>query len=342
LPSELNECSGIDELVDGKYLMHNDSGNPNEVFIVDTTCAIQKRIIVRNMQNNDWEDISLDSAGNLYIGDFGNNSQNRKNLRIGIIANLVSEIKDTVEAKFIEFKFEDQNEFPPPASRMTFDCEALGFYGDSLYMITKNWSAPFSGQAKLYVLPALPGNYTAHLVDSTNLGTVKEIAWVTGIDIKYNRMILIGSAYAWSFHFTDLPRFDSLIKRYEVFPISQKEGISFNGDGALITDESTGGFGSMYELGFDQVLSSELLYQKPINLHYVNGGISIDIGLRILDKCELWSIDGHLIWGGSPKNINGKIVLKWSDFYATKGIYVVKLIDEKGSTFVTQIAITEN
>ena len=41
-----------------------------------------KKVVVVNAENNDWEDLTADDKGNLYIGDFGNNHNKRKNLSI--------------------------------------------------------------------------------------------------------------------------------------------------------------------------------------------------------------------------------------------------------------------
>lgn len=60
---------------------HNDGGSPAELFGLDATGQLQKTTPVA-LPNVDWEDLTRDPAGHLYIGDFGNNLNNRRNLTI--------------------------------------------------------------------------------------------------------------------------------------------------------------------------------------------------------------------------------------------------------------------
>lgn len=41
-----------------------------------------RTITIEGVENNDWEDIAKDKNGFTYIGDFGNNDNDRKNLAI--------------------------------------------------------------------------------------------------------------------------------------------------------------------------------------------------------------------------------------------------------------------
>ncbi len=82
-PKNLKEVSGI-------YYSNNsqsiwaieDSGNENEIYALDSTGNILKTIQITDIENIDWEDITQDKTGNIYIGDFGNNDNDRKNLAI--------------------------------------------------------------------------------------------------------------------------------------------------------------------------------------------------------------------------------------------------------------------
>ena len=60
-----------------------DSGNANEIYGLNfENGAIEKTLTIENTENIDWEDITKDKEGNLYIGDFGNNDNERKDLCI--------------------------------------------------------------------------------------------------------------------------------------------------------------------------------------------------------------------------------------------------------------------
>ena len=77
----VSESSGLLFLND-KLITHNDSGGSNNLYEVDTLDgSISKTIKIKNSTNKDWEDIAVDSKY-IYIGDFGNNNGNRKDLLI--------------------------------------------------------------------------------------------------------------------------------------------------------------------------------------------------------------------------------------------------------------------
>jgi hypothetical protein len=72
---QLPEASGIvkSRRHPGTYWVHNDSGNAPVLFAVrrDGTVIRRFRLAIPNL---DWEDIAIDEAGHLYLGDIGNNA----------------------------------------------------------------------------------------------------------------------------------------------------------------------------------------------------------------------------------------------------------------------------
>jgi hypothetical protein len=140
----------------------NDSGNQPEMYQIDSTNGnVLRTVVIRNTVNTDWESITQDDS-NVYIGDFGNNAGNRKDLRILKITKtfLFNPENDTVNATYIYFYYSDQIYFTAAFNRNNFDCEAFFYYNDSLHLFSKNWS---DMQTKHYVLPVTPGFYKAHL-----------------------------------------------------------------------------------------------------------------------------------------------------------------------------------
>ena len=156
LPEAVQESSGL--LRDGPYLItHNDSGNPPELFVLDTASLdIVRRGRVTNAPNKDWEDIAQDDAY-FYIGDFGNNLGSRKDLRILRISKEAFAESSSVEAGFISFSYEDQTDFSG-TSNSDWDAEALLVGQDSLWVFTKQWQ---SGGTTAYGFPKQPGTYVA-------------------------------------------------------------------------------------------------------------------------------------------------------------------------------------
>ncbi len=159
LSPELAETSGL-VFFDGQLWTINDGGNPAELFQVDTlTGTILRKVTIGNSVNIDWESITQ-SDRSLYIGDFGNNFGNRKDLRIAVLSksDFNNPLTDTVWAEFISFNYSDQNDFAPALNKNNFDCEAFFYHNDSLHLFSKNWSDLYT---RHYILPAVQGTYQA-------------------------------------------------------------------------------------------------------------------------------------------------------------------------------------
>ena len=127
LPSDLREVSGM-TYVDGKLWVIQDAGNTEELFQLSNEGKIAKKIKLTSIKNHDWEAITHDDEGNLYIGDFGNNNNARENLAIYKIkkSDLNKTSIDVVET--IYFNYEDQKDFPPKKKELFYDI-ALNKYG---------------------------------------------------------------------------------------------------------------------------------------------------------------------------------------------------------------------
>lgn len=163
LPEALCEVSGMARLPNGDLWMLNDGGNAPSLYRLDPVSDSIREIRSLSCTNIDWEDLSADPAGNLYIGDFGNNGNNRRDLCI-YQYSLSTGMLDS-----ILFSYPDQNVFPPAEEKnRNFDCEAMAFFRDSLHLFSKN---RFKSDhiTKHYVVPARPGRYVAELRDSIRL-----------------------------------------------------------------------------------------------------------------------------------------------------------------------------
>lgn len=183
VPFEIAESSGIAMTTGTKIWSHNDSGGKNELYSFEFKGNILRTITISNATNIDWEDLAVDNKKRIYIGDFGNNNNIRKDLVIYRIPDPESFLENSVEAEAIHFSFEDQASFPPDASQRNFDVEALVWKSDSLYMFTKDRSTPITGYTKLYKIAASPGTQVARLAGKYYLGNTTTSARVTSADI---------------------------------------------------------------------------------------------------------------------------------------------------------------
>lgn len=158
LPICINENSGLTQAWQANYYWtHNDSGGSNELYMIDKRGYIFDTLFVNDSKNIDWEELTKDDQGHIYIGDFGNNSQARKDLTIYKHKN------NTTEK--ITFRYADQTDFP--AKQRIFDCEAFFWFQGNLYLFSKDWSNKHL--SKIYVIPDKAGDYSVSPKDSVFL-----------------------------------------------------------------------------------------------------------------------------------------------------------------------------
>jgi sugar lactone lactonase YvrE len=131
-PSRLHETSGIvaSRKYPGVLWTHGDSGNDPKLIAINTDGVVLAEVMVRGAPNTDWEDICADNQGNLYIGDIGNN-------HAMFLARYVYRIPepdpyhpppDAVStSKRWQYRYPDKERF---------DCEAMFWDGQSLYVIS--------------------------------------------------------------------------------------------------------------------------------------------------------------------------------------------------------------
>lgn len=220
----------------------NDSGNQPSIYLVDTATGLPvKEVRITNVGNDDWEALAED-ADHIYIGDFGNNDGNRRNLRILIVnkSAIGPGLVSSVTASQIRFSYPDQTSFNS-SNTHNFDCEAFVCYNDTLHLFTKNWG---NYQTKHYTLPTLAGTYVATLVNSYNVNClVTDATVIVNTDGK-PQLALLGydqrdlSTSLWLFWDMDhLGRPFSmnrwLVRMPSMLGIGQVEGICFKNPHSL-------------------------------------------------------------------------------------------------------------
>lgn len=254
LPNGLQESSGLAIESEQVFWSHNDSGGASALTAFDSSGVALRILNLNNAANIDWEELAQDDAGNLYIGDIGNNANERQDLIIYRIPAPASILTDTVSAEIIQVSYGDQTAFPPALASFDFDMEAMIWLNDSLYFFSKNRTDPFDGYTRMYGIPAVPGIQVATVMDSFYTGPgPKELWWVTAADISpdASQLVLLSSDKLWHFSCFTAPRFfDGRVTQFN-FPLTQKEAIAFQSDSRLLlTDELLPflGGGDLYEL----------------------------------------------------------------------------------------------
>ena len=246
LPGSLHENSGI-QLIQNSNLLWalNDSGNKNRIYGINTKGKI-KKVITINAKNNDWEDLTSDPKGNLYIGDFGNNYSKRKNLAILKVAANDLKNNKNADVERIRFYFPDQQKFPPKKGHLYFDTESFFFYNDHLYLFTRSRVKGDYGKTSLYKIPATAGNHAAEFIsDHASCKKLKCSVTSAAMSKDQLKVVLLSSESVLLLtEFEDDNFFNGKITQLPLDHKSQKEGVCFKDNNTLfITDERAHGKG---------------------------------------------------------------------------------------------------
>ena len=246
LSDSLRETSGLTFFKDQLYTI-NDGGNPNMIYEIDKNSGKILKKIQTNFPNKDWEAITTDGE-NLYIGDFGNNAGNRRDLTIYSIDN-------QQESNTIQFSYQNQKDFSVNYLNHDFDAEAMVFINNKIHLFTKEWSAK---KVSHYIInPKSSENQSVTKLENFNTGFV-----VTDAAYYENKLYVIGytkkaKTYLMIFGQNNEGLFFSNpTKKYRLgsaLTVGQIEGIAVNADGIYISNE-----------GF-----SQFIFQAKPNLYFV-------------------------------------------------------------------------
>ncbi len=228
LPKSIKESSGLIHL-DNQLWTHNDSGDEAKLYQIDKSNGeILKTVTINNATHNDWEDITYDDTY-VYLGDFGNNSGDRRDLKIYKVSRADLSRETSLTAEVINFRYSDQTDFTPNLNKNNFDCEAMVAHEEKLYLFTKNWE---NLQTRLYELETTAGTYIANYKSSFDTK-----ALVTGASINKELDILLLTTYSttlnvniWSFsNYNNSDFFNGELKQLTLTtPLqAQIEGITF-------------------------------------------------------------------------------------------------------------------
>lgn len=256
LPKALDEASGAETTVNSDYIwMLNDSGNSPKLYGVSAKGNIKEEIKI-DAKNHDWEDLTSDEEGNLYIGDFGNNDSKRKNLAILKVKKSALNDKGKVDIDRISFSYPNQEKFPPKNKNLYFDCEAFFYHNNNFYLFTKSRVKNDFGKTSLYKVPAEKGKHVAEFLGTFNTCSDMD-CWITSADISNDgkSIVLLSPKSVWVF--TDFKGDDFFNGTSKEIPldgrVSQKESICFKDNNTLyITDEKAhGSDGNLYEFSLN-------------------------------------------------------------------------------------------
>jgi len=184
LPESISETSGL-IYYHNKLITHNDSGNAAELYEINTASgSITRTVTISNATNIDWEDIAQDDTY-IYIGDIGNNSGSRTDLKFYRILKTDYDSNTNVIADIINYSYADQTDFNSNMNNTNWDAEAFVVYDDYILIFSKNW---INNEVDVYAIPKFISTHSAHKVSNYNVQGL-----VTGADsIDSNKIYLSG------------------------------------------------------------------------------------------------------------------------------------------------------
>ena len=246
---EIREPSGLvkSRIHPGVFWTHNDSGDAPQIFAITPRGDVIAKFAVAGARHRDWEDIATDDAGHLYLADFGNNGNARRDL----VVYRVPEPNPfagggTIRADLaLPFRYADQEAFPQ-WGRWNFDAEALFWMDGALYLFTKHRS---DQGTQLYRLPIEPGSEEAVLEPLEHFDLIE--GWprpfdpmgnVTGADLHSDGHLLALLSYRSLYLFvreTDGPRHFRQVRRIPLRTRRTRlaEGVAWDGDDLIIVNE---------------------------------------------------------------------------------------------------------
>ena len=93
-------------------------------------------VTLKGATNIDWEAMTGDLAGNMVVGDIGNNVSRRKDLSFYLFKEPALGVTEVTEVRKVIFAWPDQTGFPDP--ELSHDCEAMFLLRGKLYLLTKH------------------------------------------------------------------------------------------------------------------------------------------------------------------------------------------------------------
>lgn len=251
LSTVMRESSGLVANGRAGFWTLNDGNNGPEIHASDTTGNVYRTVELLNGYNYDWEDMTSDEDGNLYLADIGDKnasyspSQAYDDLSIYKIGNPDYHCDAFVSAEIISFRF--------PTGSGVNNAEGIFYHDNYLYIVTK-----MPGQALLYRVPATPSasQYTAEYITSMQFGSPQYLAGAAALSPDGELLVLIGETRMWIISdFTDGVFFDGTVTALDFGIQLQRESVAFIGNREIyITDEAEwngitdGGFLSYLDL----------------------------------------------------------------------------------------------
>ncbi|MBV9866964.1 MAG: hypothetical protein JO316_16550 [Abitibacteriaceae bacterium] len=237
---EIDECSGLaaSRRYPGYLWVHNDSGDSARLFLINLAGKTVAQVNLQDAENVDWEDIAIVGTGKnawLYVGDIGDNNENRKHVVIYRLHEPTIDLRHspvtiTVPCERMKLTYPDgahnaETLIAAPDGNLIVVTKTLG---ESAIFRTPQ---PFRADAKQQLVPV--GKY-----QFGHTGWLTRLA--TGGDLSPDGKRLIICTYTEAYEWT-LPRVNPWTMVWQTKPnifvlpvMKQCEAICYSADGSRI------------------------------------------------------------------------------------------------------------
>ena len=242
----MRETSGLvqSRTYPGVYWAICDSGNHAHLYAVDRAGKLVAEYRVRGATNVDWEAITIDDSGNLFIADVGNNST--RVLPKGLSTRRVYRVKEP-DPRSVSRSPSGKHSLPEvPLDKtyyytfpgMPFDCEAVFVRRGEFYLISKMKKGETT---KLYRLPLDRPGESTKLIEVCSLPKLKTVTDAC-LSPDGRRLAVCSYSYAAVFELQPCDAIESLGTRRPTvvrFPTETSiEACAWNGDELILASES--------------------------------------------------------------------------------------------------------
>lgn len=238
-----DEVSGIikSPLQEGVYWIHGDSGTRSAVYAVNRDGEMvagneYKGLRLADFENKDWEDIAVDDKGHIIVGDIGNNCECRENLSLLVFKEPAPFTGITREVEQFGFRYPGERKFFGLLSMGNYDAEALFYYRDSYYLISK------MNRGVKSVLFSLnePSADSVNVLNKEDEFSFSDEVTAADFDLESNKLAVL--TYTRIYIFSEFEGNDFFSGKVQTldYRAGQTEAITFDGPDSLIMTNERG------------------------------------------------------------------------------------------------------
>ncbi len=235
LSKELDEISGIAH--DGQFLWVVSDDKDAPIYKLDRKGNVLQKIKISNLRLIDVEAVAVDRTY-IYIGDVGDNMGKRNQRAIVKVekSDIPKGRSVSVKGQRIRFSFPEHGDVKKQ-KRNNYDCEAIIIYNDSVYLFTKRRK---DLNTSLYVIPKIPGTYSARLISTFK---TKGLVTDASVNDRTDEIALIGydeghtRPFIWIL--SNFPFDDFFSGNYVRFELTKNKELDWQIEGISYEDNGT-------------------------------------------------------------------------------------------------------